>query len=200
MIRLIGFTLCVGLLLVSGASAGGRAVLVHVQAAPVPWTDSHLFEKLRDRLCRDGGFDVVKADGSTDGLPVFPTDQCSTDSLVNWGQEAGGRYLLVVRVESERIERRKTFNIPLIVGKYQTIGIAEGQYRLIDVYRAKLLDAGPFRIKLDGPRIFQGSMDDDIDDPDLLLNAVEKIQFINHLEDRLAEQLVEVFDHEVRSR
>jgi hypothetical protein len=200
MIKRLAFMLGALLLLVSGSAAGGRIVLVHVQAPPVPWADSHIFDKLRSGLCKDGTFDVVEVDGNVGGWPPFPADQCSTDSLVNWGQEAGGRYLLVVTVESERIERRKTFSIPLIVGKFQTVGIAEGRYRLIDVYRGKLLRAGPFHVTIDGPRVFQGDMDEERDDPNILLNAVEKIEFINRLEDKLADRIVERFEREVRNR
>jgi hypothetical protein len=125
---------------------------------------------------------------------------CNTDSLVNWGQEAGGRYLFVVTVNDERIERQKTFSIPLIVHKYQTVGVVEGNYRLIDVYRGKLLEAKSFKIKLEGPRVFQADPDNNIDDPSIRLNAVEKMQFISRLEERVAEKLAERFEHEVRNR
>lgn len=200
MMRIVVLILCLGLFLTPIVSSSGRLVYVDVQAPPVPWADSKLFYKLKVRLCQDDAFDVVEVGSRSAQLPPFPFDRCNTDSLVNWGQEAGGRYLLVVTIDDERIERRKTFNIPLIVQKYQTVGIAEGNYRLIDVYRGKLLQARSFQIKLDGPRIFQGSMDDEIDDPDIHLHAIEKMRFMSRLEDRVAEKLAERFEQEVRNR
>ena len=196
----VALILSICLFVAAGAVASGTVVYVKVQAPPVPWADSKLAEKLKVRLCQDDAFDVVEVSSRLEQLPPFPTDRCNTENLVNWGQEAGGRYLLLVTVDDERIERRKTFSIPLIMQKYQTVGVVEGNYRLIDVYRGKLLEAKSFRFKLDGPRIFQGSMDDDINDPDIRLNAVEKIQFIGRLEDHVADKLAQRFEQEVRNR
>lgn len=197
---IVALFLCLGLFAAPAVTASGIVVYLHVQSPPVPWADSKLADKLRVRLCQDDAFDVIEVGGRAEQFPPFPSDPCNTERLVDWGQEAGGRYLVMVTVDDERIERRKTFSIPLIVQKYQTVGIVEGNYRLIDVYRGKLLEARSFRIKLDGPRIFQGSMDDDINDPDIHLNAVEKIRFIGRLEDHVAEKLAERFEKEVRNR
>jgi hypothetical protein len=98
---------------------------------------------------------------------------------------------LLVRVDGERIARRKTFNFPLFFHKYQTEGLIEGELRLLDVSRGRVLAAEPFSAKLSGPRVFQGSMDDDINDPDILLTAVQKLRFFDRLEDLAASKLAE---------
>ena len=198
--RIVALAIFLGLLATSTVLASGSVVYVQVKTPPVPWADSRLFEKMRVLLCQDDAFDVVSVGERPNHLPPFPTDRCNTENLVNWGQEAGCRYLFVVTVDDERIERRKTFGIPLIVQKYQTVGVAEGNYRLIDVYRGKLLEAKSFKIKVDGPRVFQADPDNNINDPDIRLNAVEKMQFISRLEERVAEKLAERFEHEVRNR
>jgi len=198
--RIVALILFLGMMSASTVLASGSVVYVHVKTPPVPWADSRLFDKVRVLLCEDDAFDVVEVGERLEHLPPFPADMCNTDSLVNWGQEAGGRYLFVVTVNDERIERQKTFSIPLIVHKYQTVGVVEGNYRLIDVYRGKLLEAKSFKIKLEGPRVFQADPDNNIDDPSIRLNAVEKMQFISRLEERVAEKLAERFEHEVRNR
>ena len=49
--------------------------------------------------------------------------------------------------------------------------------------------AEPFRIERKGPRIFQATMDDDKNDPDLHLTAPDKVRFFAELEDNLCELL-----------
>ena len=50
--------------------------------------------------------------------------------------------------------------------------------------------AEPFKVELNGPRIFQGSMDDNVNDPDIHLTSPKKLAFMDKLESRLAEELV----------
>ncbi len=198
--RIVLICICLSVM-VAGSVLVGQPVtlLLNVQTPPLPWGESELYHKLNVRLTRDQAFRIVRADDNLPGLPNFPRDRFNIDSLLDWAQEAGGRYLMVVTVESERIVREKSFNIPLIFHKWQTKGIIEGEYRLYDVMRGKQLQAEPFKVELDGPRVFQGSMDDDKFDPDIHLSAVEKLTFISRLEDLLAEKLTARYMHGMRN-
>lgn len=123
--------------------------------------------------------------------PPFPADRYHLDSLVNWGLEAGVDHLLIVDVDNEQLRREKSFHLPLVFHKYETVGVIEGQLRLIDVARSRLLVSEPFRVKEKGARIFQATMDDDINDPDLHLTASAKLRLFHSLEERLAAKITE---------
>jgi hypothetical protein len=98
---------------------------------------------------------------------------------------------MIVVVHSERLEKRKSFNIPLLFHKYETWGVIEGELRLVDVAKGKQVRAVPFKIEQVGPRALQGTMDDDVNDPDLRLTAPEKLEFFSRLEDKLIAHLLE---------
>ena len=193
---LLALALTAGALL----QASPRSLLLKVNTAPVAWSDCHIYEKLERELTRSEGLRVYKADGLSETQPSFPENRYDLDSLMNWGLEVGGRYLMVVNVYSERLEKRKSFNIPLIFHKYETVGVIEGDIRFIDLERGKLMLAEPFTVELNGPRIFQGSMDDNINDADIHLTSPKKLAFMDELESRLAEELVGMVNEHIGSR
>ncbi|MDD5425253.1 MAG: hypothetical protein PHN52_02025 [candidate division Zixibacteria bacterium] len=176
--------------LAGNLTANSRLVLLDISTAPLPWNDSRLYQKFEKMLTRDENIRVQRTDNLPPSQLPFPHDRNNLDSLINWGLEMGGRYLLVVTVHSERLERHKSFNLPLIFHKYETVGIIEGDWRLLDLQRQKTLVAESFNVKLNGPRIFQGSMDDNCHDADIHLTAVEKVNFFNRLEEKLTTELV----------
>ncbi len=176
--------------LAGNLTANSRLVLLDISTAPLPWSDSRLYQKFEKMLTWDENLRVQRTDNLPPLQPPFPRDRNNLDSLINWGLEVGGRYLLVVTVHSERLEQHKSFNLPLIFHKYETVGIIEGDWRLLDLQRQKTLVAEPFNVKLNGPRIFQGSMDDNGHDADIHLTAVEKVNFFNRLEEKLTTELV----------
>lgn len=182
-----------GLLLVGlvGQAIGAPSVvLLKVNQAEVAWADPDLVGKLERRLTTDLGLEVHSA-GANSGLPTGPNNRYHTDSLVNWGQEAGARYLMLVTVASETIQRKKTFNLPLIFHKYETVGIIIGDVRFYDVARGRLLLSRPINFELEAKRVFQGAIDNDKNDPSIHLTAVEKISFIDKLEEKLAKKLID---------
>ena len=176
--------------LAGSLAATPRVILLEVATAPLAWSDSQLYPKLERQLTRDENIRVVPAENQTVGQPSFPADRNNLDSLLNWGLEMGGRYLMVVTVTDERLEKKKTFNVPLIFHKYESVGIIEGDWRLLDLQRQKLLVTEPFKVELNGPRIFQGSMDDNRNDADIHLTAARKVTFFGRLEDKLSAELV----------
>jgi hypothetical protein len=182
--------------LTGSLAASPRVVLLEVTTAPLAWSDSKLSQMLERQLSCDENIRVVPASSRTSEQPPFPSRRYDIDSLLDWGLEMGGRYLMVVTVTDERLEKKKTFNVPLLFQKYETVGIIEGDWRLLDLQRQKMLVEEPFRVQLNGPRILQGSMDDNRYDADIHLTAVRKVTFFQRLEDKLTGELVKkVFKH-----
>lgn len=170
--------------------AAPRVILLEVENAPLAWSDSQLYRKLERELTRDENIRVVPTETQMTGQPSFPAKRNDLDSLLDWGLEMGGRYLMIVTVTEERLEKKKTFNVPLLFHKYEAVGIIEGDWRLMDLQRQKLLVTEPFKVELNGPRILQGSMDDNRNDADIHLTAARKVTFFDRLEDKLTAELV----------
>ncbi|MFH1374793.1 MAG: hypothetical protein ABII79_13475 [bacterium] len=191
----------VGLLLVilaGTASAQPQRVAVCVNEAPLAWSGSILQDRLLGHLSRNQSGRFIPSGRILPDGPPFPADRYHLDSLVNWGLEAGVDHLLIVDVDNEQLRREKSFHLPLVFHKYETVGVIEGQLRLIDVAGGRLLVSEPFRVKEKGARIFQATMDDDINDPDLHLTASAKLRLFHSLEERLAAKItkrVEEFIH-----
>ncbi len=196
--RDIGIVSLTALLLASSAlsqnnhtNGNGRSAVVKINHAVNPWTESHLSEKLMAELSRNGNGEIVRAEALVNSMPQFPSDIYSTDSLSIWGMESGKRYLVIVSVESEGLEKKKTFNIPLVFSKYEHVGVVVGELRIVDVTRRKVVIAEQFTFEKEAKRIFQGSQDDDINDADLHISAPEKIRFFSELENELAKELAD---------
>lgn len=168
-----------------------RDIVMNVIVGASAWTDSDIETKLKMYLTRKADIRVNTVDSDNRLLPPFPGDIYDFDSLLNWGREVGGRYLLVVEVFDQRLERRKSFHVPLVFHKYETVGVIEGELRLIDLSKGKAITVEPFKVELNGPRSFQATMDDDINDPDLHLTAPDKIRFFQKLEDLLCKRLAD---------
>lgn len=173
-----------------GYSAGNRVLLLKVSASENAWAAGNLERRLIQGLSRRNRLQVVTTSEMGDAIPAMPEDCYNLDTLVAWGCEVGGRYLMIVDVEDQRLERRKSWHLPLVAHKYRTYGVIEGELRLLDLVRGKLLTAEDFCVDKGGPQIFQASFDDDIGDPDLHLTAPQKIRFFDDLEKQAAEYLI----------
>ena len=171
-------------------SAAAATILLKVNPPPAAWSTVGIDEKLTLRMSRDSALRVITVDDD-DRLPLFPADSYNLDSLVQWGQQVGGQYLMVVDVHHERLERRKSWQIPLFFHKYTTVGIIDGEVRLIDLVDGELLVSQSFRREQKARRTFQAAPDDDINDPDLHMTAPAKTVFFDRLEDKLCDQLLE---------
>lgn len=179
------------LLIAGSLAAGERDVILRVQSVPNAWAENGLEEALRARMTRDPNLRVIAIAPDDPAYPAFPGTSLDLDSLTNWGMEIGGRYLLSLEVDRQRIERRKSFHMPLIFHKWETLGVIEGEYRLIDLRRGRLLSADRFVTELSAKRIFQATMDDDRNDPDIHLRPDEKMLLFSKLYDECARQLLE---------
>jgi hypothetical protein len=204
--RLVGLLplIVVGFSILPVALTAGRTngygVIIRVDAAPLAWCESKLEIKLQKYLTRVPNIRALSHGHEAGPIPAFPEDRFNLDSLVNWGQETGQDYLLLVLVGSERLERRKTFNVPLVFHRYETVGVIEGELRFVDLRKGKLLLAEPFEVKQKGKRIFQAAMDDDVNDPSIHLTASQKTRFFDRLEEKLAKRLTEKRTRYTRSR
>ncbi|MDX9856323.1 MAG: hypothetical protein RBT76_00870 [candidate division Zixibacteria bacterium] len=191
MIRL--FTAVAALWLAAGGlAAGERDFILRVQSVPNAWTTDGLEDALVTRLTRDQSIRVIVVDPGDPAYPPFPNASLDLDSLTNWGVERGGRYLLSLVVKSQRIERRKSFHLPLVFHKWETVGVLEGEYRFVDLRRGRLLAGDRFTTELPAKRVFQATMDDNKYDPDIHLRPDEKGMLFAKLYDESARQLLEL--------
>jgi len=186
--------------LISSAQAATRRMILRVETAPLAWGVSCLNEYLTTALSRNANLRILTSDPLTDDQPPFPSDRYNIDSLFDWGTEVGGRYLLVVAVEREALERRKTFSVPLLFQRWETIGVIQGELRLLDLQKRRLLVAESFEEKMSGSRQIQAEADDNRHDPSLHLVASEKVRLFQTLEQRLVNRLVEKVSRLTRGR
>lgn len=166
------------------------SALIKVIHSELGWTDTRLTEKLLIELSRNGNGDVVNADILAE-MPEFPVGRYETDLLIDWAVAAGRKYLVLVSVEFEGLERKKTFSLPLIFHKYQNIGVISGELRIFDLIRKRNIISEHFKIEKEGKRIIQASTDNDKNDADLHISAPEKIIFFSELERELAVMLTD---------
>lgn len=166
-----------------------RLVLLQVQEKPNAWADSRICERLRTALTRDQAVSVAPLQAGQD-REKFLARIPGLDSLLTWGREQGGQYLVCLWSVSERLERRKSFQVPLIFHKWEVVGVIDGEIRVIDLTRGKQVLAEPFEVELHGPRAIQATMDDTKNDPDLHISAPDKTQFMNQLEDKAITKLL----------
>ncbi|HOP05785.1 MAG TPA: hypothetical protein PLF13_00700 [candidate division Zixibacteria bacterium] len=190
----IGIALALLIMVLNGvalADSFARKIIIRVDQAESAWSQPQIEQILAADISRNEQLRPVLAEPGQDNLPPFPTNRFDTDSLVNWGREVGGRYLLLVDVNSERLERRKSWHIPLVFHKYSTVGVIEGELRLIDLSWGRVITAEPFKISKEAKRIMQMSMDDNINDPEIHVSAPDKQIFFHELEQKLCRRITE---------
>jgi hypothetical protein len=169
-------------------------VIIKILEPESAWSGSELSRQMTVALTRRPNCRAIVVEGDRPDLPTFPTSHYDLDSLVNWGVEIGGRYLLLVDVHSRRLERRKGWHIPLILHRYRSVGVIEGELRLVDLAWKRTLVAEPFKLEEEAKMIMQASMDDNINDPEILLPATAKIQLFREMEQKLSEHILRRLD------
>jgi hypothetical protein len=179
------------ILLAVTTQASDRSVMIRVEQGSSAWNDSRIYQKLALALTRDANLQIEPAVPKSPLDAPFPHDPLDELSVADWARPYQAQFVMIVVVHSERLEKRKSFNIPLLFHKYETWGVIEGELRLVDVAKGKQVRAVPFRIEKVGPRALQATMDDDVNDPDLRLTAPEKLEFFSRLEDKLIAHLLE---------
>jgi len=175
----------------NNTNGNGRSAVIKINSVESPWAESRLSEKLTAELSRNGNGEIIKAEVHINFMPPFPSDIYSTDSLSNWGIEAGRRYVIVIAIESERLRKKKSFNIPLVVSKYENVGEVIGELRIADASRRRVVLAERFKFEKEAKRKIQAMPNDDINDADLHISAPEKLRLFSELESQLAKELAE---------
>ncbi|MFZ1683369.1 MAG: hypothetical protein WAU88_04470 [Candidatus Zixiibacteriota bacterium] len=184
------FLVLTGFLPASRVAAQPNLVLIALEQTGPAWSDSRLLDKLTEQLTRDGRVRVSPMPPCDPSKAVSRAASLDLDRLISEGRARQGQYVLYIRVASERYERRKTFSVPLIFHKWEVIGVIEGEWRLVDPIHGKLIKAEPFHLELNGKRVIQATMDDNVDDPDINMNPTDKMTFFGQLEDLLAQHLL----------
>lgn len=177
---------------VVATSPNEKRIIMHVNLCENPYFDTRFDRQLVNEFTLNSSYEIIQPGWNDDMNPDFPADMFNADSLFNWGKEVGGNFLVFVNVTSHRLEKRKTFSIPIIMHKYQTYGVIEGDLRIYDLSRERVLLADRFKVEKKGPRVIQMDMDNNKNDPDLHLNSVEKIKFFKRLEEVASHKIYEM--------
>ena len=186
---LISFLLLAAIAVPAMAGTTGRVVLLSVNQPDNAWADNRLFERLQTALNRDQFWSV-------ESMPMViresnrPNQWLNADSIIALGREIGGQYAVCLVVYDQRIERRKSFHVPLVFHKWEAVGVMKGELRVIDLLRGKQVKTESFEIELHGPRVIQATMDDTKFDPDITMTASEKELMFEGLENKLVEEIL----------
>ncbi|MEA2031758.1 MAG: hypothetical protein U9N55_09245 [candidate division Zixibacteria bacterium] len=182
------------------AQRGPRTVMVWVNDYPTPWGESQIEDLLIRSFSRTGHLRAFPINTNANQMTNFPRDWFNADSLADWTAKKKSRFVLVVDVLNERLERRKGFHLPMVFHKYQTVGIIEADVRLFDARLGRFIMSESLKVEEGGPKIFQFTMDDDINDPDLHLTTPKKLSFIAHLEKKFCHRIIERLGEEILLR
>lgn len=183
--------LVLSLLFVSTSFGSGRKILLHVNPVSLAWSSSRIDEAIVSRFTREREFQFIVNSATVESARDFPGSRYDIDSLLNWGAELGGRYLLSVDVSSERLDKKRTMYIPLILHRYETVGIIDAEIRLLDIKRGRMILAVPMVVELTAKRIVQADPDKDQDDANIHIRASDKEEFFLKLERKFADKLYE---------
>ena len=195
-----GAALIAVLILCLSAFAAPRRIVLHVEQADFAWGESDLTHHLVSQLSRSSEIRTVVSSDFDKSGPAFPDAVYDIDSLLEWGREIGGHYLFVLVVTSERLETAKTFSLPLIVHRWETVAVIEGEVRMLDLSRGRLLWAEPFHEELRARSVLQGDADQTKADADLHVPAEEKQILFSQLEEQLTNRLTRRVRTLARSR
>lgn len=195
---LAGLALC--LLFASTSFATGRKMVLHVNPVALAWSSSRIDEAIVSRFTREREFQLTVNSATVESARNFPGATYDIDSLLNWGAEFGGRYLLSVDVSSERLDKKRTMHIPLILHRYETVGIIDAEIRLLDLERGRMILAEPLAIEVTAKRIIQADPDKDQDDADIHIRASDKAEFFMKLERKFADELYKKIYRALRNK
>ncbi len=197
------YKLLLVILLIVSASvvhAAPRQILLHVQQPELAYSEPVLERLIMVELSRNYDLRVISSATLGDQMPAFPKALYDVDSLIDFGREVGSRYLMQVVVDKERLETRSAFGIPLILKRYKRVGVIEGEFRIYDLQRGRLLLAEPFSKQIKAASATQIQPDDNPHVASLRIPASEKEQLFTKLEQSLAKELVKKVFKKLRSK
>ncbi|MCX6828829.1 MAG: hypothetical protein NT002_06045 [candidate division Zixibacteria bacterium] len=164
-------------------AVAGDGIILNINQPACPYADPHLSEKLNLYLSAISSVPIVK-------LYSDQTVPADLNQLINLGRNLGGRYLVDVSVEKMDIIRKKRTIIPLAVCRYRIYGVLTATLRVIDLARGKTIKMDRIEYELKASNQWQ-FLEDDVNDPALILPADEKVNLFNRLEESAAGRLLE---------
>lgn len=179
-----------GLVLCLGTTAmGGNKVVVNVDLPECPYYDSRLDVKLHNYLALIDRAEVTYPD-SAQRARLAGDRSLFFDDILKIGEECDGRFLIKIDIDRIDIERRKVTVIPLVVYRYRVYGVMKGKLNIIDVTRKRVLESRDLDFEVKEADQWQ-VYDDDPDHPALLLPADRRINLLDRVDDKAAENLFE---------
>lgn len=170
-------------------AAAENKVVVNVNLPECPYYDSRLDVKLHDYLALIDKAEIAYPD-SAQRARLGADRSLFFEDILKIGEECQGRYLIDIAIDRIDIERRKVTVIPLLFYRYRVYGVMRGRLNIIDVARKRVLETHDldFEVKeVDQWQVY----DDDPDHPALLLPADRRINLLDRVDDKAAEDLYE---------
>ncbi len=164
-------------------------IVVNVNLPECPYYDSHLDTKLYDYLSMIDRAEITYPDSAQ---KVRLSDQKALlfDDVVKIGEECQGRYLIDIDIDRIDVEKRKITVIPLVIFRYRVYGVMTGRLKIIDVARKKVIETRDIDYEIKASDQWQ-VYDDDPDYPALLIPADRRIELLDRVDDKAAENLFE---------
>jgi hypothetical protein len=183
---------------VVAAQPARRAIGIVCEKSAMPLPDFSLVTLLDQQLAVFNNLTVV-APGIDSGVPPAPDRRFNLDSLTAWGGQSGCRYVLYLQIARRGIDTRKQPSIPFLLSRYVVEGRLSGMYMLIDVEKARVIGKWPLQARVTGPRRWQAG-DDYPDDPDLLMTAPHRLELLQALEEKAADNIMTTVQPHLRGR
>jgi hypothetical protein len=161
----------------------GDGIILNVNQPACPYADPHLSEKLNLYLSAISSVPIMKLYSDQ----TVPADR---NQLIDLGRNMGGRYLVDVSVEKMDIIRKKKTVIPLAVFRYRIYGVLTATLRVIDLTKGKTIKMDRLEYELQTSNQWQ-FLEDDANDPALIIPADEKVNLFDRLEESTAGRLLE---------
>ncbi len=193
----IGLMLLLLVAAVSGQPAR-RAIGIVCEKPAAPWPDFSLVTRLDQRLAIGNSLTVVAPGIDTMTIPA-PDRRFNLDSLTAWGGKTGCRYVLYLQITRRGVDTRKQSSIPFLLSRYVVEGRLSGMYMLVDVEKARVIGKWSLQTRVTGPRRWQVA-DDYPDDPDLLMTAPHRLELLQTLEDKAADDIMAMVQPHLRGR
>ncbi|MCX6826993.1 MAG: hypothetical protein NTV06_06990 [candidate division Zixibacteria bacterium] len=156
----------------------GNGVMVTISTPDCPYHDSKLSEKLDLLLSTITTAPIIRPAAESLKSADFK-------ELVNRGRQFGGRFLVDIIIDKIDLVKRKITVIPLTIYRYQIFAVLDGTMRIIDIDKSRIItmDKIDYNIKASDQWQF---IDDDSNDPALMIPSDEKITILSRLEDKAA--------------
>jgi len=160
-----------------------ESLLVTIKSPACPWADVNLSQKLDYYLS-------ARTDLSVDIKKVDRHNKDKYDDLHSLSKMVGESYGYLIEIDIDRIdlERRKTVLMPFILNRFRVFAVMSGSLRVFDVQNERLLEWKDLKYSIKARDRWQ-FLEDNAEDPGLLIPVDAKSLLFNKLEDKSASEL-----------